>query len=841
MLQNLFPEIKYTGSTRARPGTFLPALLQVLVLYAVIYFYRFEVNNGLRELLPWFAGGFIVHSLVPARFRPFVFVMLTVSAILFYIGWLVGGLIVAAICSFVAVAHLPVPYRLRIVLLLAMGAGLVALRSQVIYAPRLTLISAISGLFLMFRFILYVHEIRYEKNKPTLWQRLSYFFMLPNLCFPLFPIVDYKTFLNGQYSEAIEETWRTGIRRIFRGIVHLLVYRFVYYYVIPSPLNLQGPFDFLLYIITTYQLIMRMSGIFYIATGTLQLFGYKLPPIFSNYFLIPSFSEIWRRINIYWKDFVTKVFYYPIWFRLRKVKGINAVLVTGLITFFITWQLHSWQWFWVLGRFPFSRIDMLYWMILGGVITVNMVINEKRPPRKQPENTWAFASSLSLVSRILGINLFMAFIWSLWNSPSVSSWLFLVHHLAEGNLQSWLLTCVTLAGALAAGTAIHYFVIRYRIDIDKPMTIRSTALLVLLSCTLMLLPVIPASSHLLTPAQEEFLRSLRSNGLNDFDRGNSEQGYYEQLLEDPARSNPWEIRVKNAGGRKGSEDMIIQTKNILQRRLKPSSYTKVEFYSVSVNRWGMRDKEYELEKPAGTFRIVLLGGSYEMGVGVNDHENYESIVEDELNRLLVKNDSINKIEILNFGVGGYHLMQQVWLCENEVFRFKPDLVIYMAHSEDPRRLNGFFASLIQNGVALEYPYLEQVKARSGVQQNMGRDEIRSRSLPFNDSIFDWGYRQIVSGCRAHGADATWIYLPATADKENPAEKNRMVAQARAAGFHTVLVNDPYKGVEIRSIQVSDSDSHPNAAGHRLIASAILYSLLEDQTQVFRKLQFQNNR
>ena len=32
-----------------------------------------------------------------------------------------------------------------------------------------------------------------------------------------------------------------------------------------------------------------------------------------------SFTDFWRRINIYWKDFMMKVFYYPAFFRLRRL------------------------------------------------------------------------------------------------------------------------------------------------------------------------------------------------------------------------------------------------------------------------------------------------------------------------------------------------------------------------------------------------------------------------------------------------------------------------------------------------------------------------------------------
>ena len=50
---------------------------------------------------------------------------------------------------------------------------------------------------------------------------------------------------------------------------------------------------------------------------------------------------------------------------------------------------------------------------------------------------------------------------------------------------------------------------------------------------------------------------------------------------------------------------------------------------ATTNRWGMRDREYDKEKPAGTYRFVLLGSSHEVGSGVKDDETFENLVEDQ--------------------------------------------------------------------------------------------------------------------------------------------------------------------------------------------------------------------
>jgi hypothetical protein len=333
------------------------------------------------------------------------------------------------------------------------------------------------------------------------------------------------------------------------------------------------------------------------------------------------------------------------------------------------------------------------------------------------------------------------------------------------------------------------------------------------------------------------IQDLSRASLNQQDKENAEQGYYEQLLEDPTKNNPWEVRINSEAKRENVQSIIIPVNNILQRKFKPNSTAKEESFTLTTNSWGMRDREYALNKSKGTYRIALLGGSYEMGSGVNDGKNYESLLETYLNELLIKNDSIERIEILNFSLGGYHLPQQVWLMQNEVVKYNPDAVIYVAHSEDERRLNGFLASSIQNGVPLSFPYLTHIREKSGAEQSLSRNEIKDRLSTYSDSIFIWGYQSIVENCISKNISAIWLYLPATADNVVPAERSHQQKMAEGAGFRTIVIEDPYRDVSIHEIQLSENDSHPNENGHALIASKILSALVNESSPVFPKLQF----
>jgi hypothetical protein len=823
MFNLIFPPPASAANDRFRAGTFLLVLAQVAVLFGIIRYWEIEQQSGLTLVLPWAAAGFVLHTLMPLRFRAAFFVLLTIAALIWLAGLLTGVLVAAAILVLLGIGHLPLGWGLRVALQLAAGVVMAALHMQLVYAPRLNIAAGIAGLFVMFRLILYMYELKHEQKKAGVWERLSYFFMLPNLCFPLFPIIDYKTWLRSRYAEPLEEIWRSGVRKILRGCVHLLIYRIIYTHLVPSPATLHGPLELAAYIATAYLLVLRMSGVFYIALGMLHLFGYSLPPVFDNFFLISGFGQIWRRINIYWKDFVTKLVYYPLWFRLRKVKGINAVFVTGIITFSVTWQLHSWQWFWVLGRFPFSLMDAIYWLTLGVVITWSLV-KAAQPQADSREAGWTLRGAVMQVLRIAGIFLFMSVLWSFWNSKSVSGWLYLMTHALNGTAGDYLLLLAVVVGMLLLGVVIHYMVFRTGFDNNRPMSMRNTALAVFVAGLLLMFPMAKPLFDALPQKAKQFIENLQHTQLNRYDRENAEQGYYEQLLEDPTRSNPFQRRIYMQG-KPGSEQITIPDNTILQRRLRPNTTLAQNGYTITINRWGMRDKDYALEKTPRTFRIALLGGSYEMGTGVGDGQNYESLLEEMLNNSDSTLKAYQHIEILNFAVPGYHALQHAWQAKHEIWCFQPDMVIYVAHSEDPRRLNGFFASLVSNGVPLHYHFLEEIKEQSGAAQTQSRDEIRNRLLPYNDTLLGWAYSEMAMQCIFHNTPIVWLYLPATADEVNTAERNRMQQQAKNLGFITVVLENPYGNTPREALQIGNGDTHPNAKGHELIAKAVYAKII----------------
>src|SRR3546814_6825063 len=136
--------------------------------------------------------------------------------------------------------------------------------------------------------------------------------MLANVCFPMFPLVDYKGFRRSYDDIDEHRIYQIGGDWIVRGILHLSLYRIIYYYWTIGPAEVIDPDTLTQYLVTNFLLYRRISGDFNLNTGMLHLFGFNLTPSHHHYCLSSSFTDFWRRINIYWKDFMMKIFYYPL-------------------------------------------------------------------------------------------------------------------------------------------------------------------------------------------------------------------------------------------------------------------------------------------------------------------------------------------------------------------------------------------------------------------------------------------------------------------------------------------------------------------------------------------------
>ena len=797
------------ASISRKIAAFIPQMLTAGVLLFLLQRYDVELHSPLQSLLPLLGIVFVINYWMPPKLR-FPFLALASAAGCFFIMDPVNAaglvLIMLSVTLFIG-SKIAVRWKIIFSALLLVALGLA--RAGIIPVPFIPFAVPLAGSMLMFRLILVLYEKKFTNPGSSFSQNFSYFTLLPNLGLPLFPIIDYKTFLRN-HSPDDTEAINKGLSRMLMGILQLLLYRFIYINVLPPLSGIHHATTAAVYLACSYLLILHLTGLMWIAVGYLGILGFKLGPIFNNVFLVDSFGDIWRRINIYWREFVMKVFYYPVYFRLRK-KVKSPVLITSLIVFTLTGLMHGWQWFWLLGNITFHSTGLFYWSILGICISISLARQEARAGKPEKQRG-EFSTALTRMLSIAGMFLFMSFMWSLWNNPTFSDWLFFLSHFAEGDPSEWLRIAGAIVSIIVIGTFFVYFSKRAASFSEKTIPVFSKWPSLLATGLLLFYFTTDHAAKLFPQAREKVFAAVIADRLNTDDQEEATENYYDQMLATNGNGRgPWEMTLEAADPKSGFEAACIREHNMIMREMIPSKTTDLGTWKITTNSYGMRDKEYSLQKPANTFRVAVLGASYEMGSGIAQDKDFENLLEKMLND---SSDGCN-YEILNFAVGGYHPPQQVWVMDAKVQQFSPDMILYFVHSEDRNRNDDYMANLVHLGYDLSHPALKWYRNEAGARQSMSMAQLRNRFQPFNDSISDWSLSCINIKAKAMHARLGSVYLPSLlADEQDEAAYYDRFCKAH--GLEFVSMHGIF-GKDVSKWKLPADETHPNEAANELIA------------------------
>jgi lysophospholipase L1-like esterase len=97
------------------------------------------------------------------------------------------------------------------------------------------------------------------------------------------------------------------------------------------------------------------------------------------------------------------------------------------------------------------------------------------------------------------------------------------------------------------------------------------------------------------------------------------------------------------------------------------------------NSLGYRSSEFPLEKPAGAYRIVALGGSSTYDVRIEDNAQTFTA---QLEKLLKEEYGYEQVEVINAGVPGYNSWEILTNLEFRVLDLDPDLIIIYEGTND---------------------------------------------------------------------------------------------------------------------------------------------------------------
>ena len=651
---------------------------------------------------------------------------------------------------------------------------------------------AIVASIFMFRMMIYLYELKHARKPESLLDTLCYFFLLPNYCFMHFPVVDYRTMQRGYFAEDVHTVQRRGLDMMFRGTIHLLCYRLVYHELLIPASKVHDPVSLAGYLVCNYLLYLQVSGQFHMAAGMLHLFGFQLPQTHHHYLLATSFTDYWRRINIYWKDFMVRLFFNPVVFRLKRWP---QPLALALATSPSSWPRGSCT--------PTSGTGCAE---AGG---------SGFPTPSSGESSGGSSWSMSSSTHAAADRAARRARGTVESRPR--------RFLAQSrrHLHHRRAFVVAVVQPQPVGLAGH--------DSSRDLWIMSRDLTrqILVMILILLCGIVPDR---LAGLRASSLRdSLKSNLFNRADLERIERGYYEELLDQGRRLDDLaDVPTLRARWRSGStwsipvdqSPLVVRVDDLREVVLTKNDTTTRFGLEWRTNAQGMRDREYSLKKPPGHVPRRLGGRFDRRRLG----SQRRGSIRIDPRRIVGRPCPCRpggKVEIINCAVPG-HAPGQRWYHFGQIgWPMEPDLVIYESTAADigwdERRLR----FLLVRGLGWDCPIYRAALENAGVATLRSPDQYKRALQPRHWEILSGVYRFMTADCRARGVPIFWVLVPRVGRRGDAESKPALIATARSAGFSGIIdLTDAFDGLDPAHLTVDRDDFHPNAIGHTRLAERL---------------------
>jgi lysophospholipase L1-like esterase len=260
----------------------------------------------------------------------------------------------------------------------------------------------------------------------------------------------------------------------------------------------------------------------------------------------------------------------------------------------------------------------------------------------------------------------------------------------------------------------------------------------------------------------------------------------------------------------------------------------------TINASGFRDREYPVEKPPGTSRILMLGDSVTAGNGIPDPTlTFPKILEHLLNG---DPADATRYEVLNMAVGGYHTMQEAATLERKGLRYDPDLVFvgFCMNDFDLHADGGVFERLKEanDGVprsshsTLYGALLKRSRLAFVLQHRLAAGRETEHDAWYATNVLHGktpvraGFELLEELQRAHGfalrvAIVPDFRFPFAAYRSAPVHAAVREAARDLPAVRVIDLGDAFAAVEADARKFSFDGCHLNAYGHRVMAELLL--------------------
>lgn len=304
-----------------------------------------------------------------------------------------------------------------------------------------------------------------------------------------------------------------------------------------------------------------------------------------------------------------------------------------------------------------------------------------------------------------------------------------------------------------------------------------------------------------------------------------------------------EERRRDRGAQAGSGGDALPELHTLQDLARKNVRGRFHGAFYRTNRSGFRGPDYTWWPRPGVFRIAVTGDSYTMGSGVEEEDAYPA----QLEALLDAGGGEYDYEVLNLGLAGINTRVAVNRLRRIGLRYHPDLAVY-----------GFTVNDIEG------PHYEELMTRAMRRELLERYRRLYESPLYLIRVAGprlltlWNV--VVQGPGTHGYELRYNYFEnekawndltrALDDLVSLGRRRRLCVHvlihtqavqlnglhpfrdvyakvARAARERRLTVTESFeahRGLDPDSVRLSWVDTHPNRAGHALLARELLEDL-----------------
>jgi hypothetical protein len=261
--------------------------------------------------------------------------------------------------------------------------------------------------------------------------------------------------------------------------------------------------------------------------------------------------------------------------------------------------------------------------------------------------------------------------------------------------------------------------------------------------------------------------------------------------------------------------------------------------TIQLNNHGHRGPDFEVPKPPGIYRVLVLGDSFTLGEGVRLEHTFVHRLQD-----LVRDRVSATIEVLNIGVSAWSTNTETIYLEKRALGFEPDLVVLVFVPNDANyaaKLDLFedYRDRYEAPSFLRHSYVASFVYMTVNREIAGRKYIENKAIAavsLKSAKYKWKKTlgELVRAKRlaaANGSRFAVVMFPfmyRLSDDYPLWRLHALVENAcRENQIPYVDLPESFKGQDYIDLWVHPSDQHPNQHAHEIAARAIADFLIEE--------------